>query len=361
MRLARNLGPWWHDVYYRRVAGDIEPPRPPDEWMYVHANSVDRCIQTAEAWMQGFLQVPKPPVPIVHMPVTQPTTYDPLYLPIHTGRVKCEGIREAVLGRMCGDPQYAIQSIMRSLTLIQNTFGTAICSPELYGEKDDVTEEGGFTGTLFIAQIASDMFIMQRANGWPMSKVGWGRLDPHELLDIARARVFVDCLLMDAPQYCEAQASDLMSHLLAGMEQMVTGVDMEALPFDETKRLVAYSCHDTNIEALGGMLGLSWIPKGWVQDQAPPAGELVFELHQDTDTDEWFVRIFFVTLTLEQMAYNAPVNLASPPSRGPISMKHRTNASSFDIPYDEFKHEVGENLDADAVSEGLRPWIREIS
>ncbi len=355
--LAKNLGSWWRKHYGPRM--EIQPGHPdPSRWVFVHANSVPRCVDTANAWLDGGMGTTDHEVAVHHEPIKEKTEYDPLYMPVYTGKVKVSGVRHAVLGRMGGDPQNAIESIMRSLELIQRVFGTAICSPELYGHENEVLETGDCTGTLRVAQVASDMFIMQRANGWTMSKVAWGRLDPHELLDVARARVFVDGLLMEAPQYCEYQASNLMARVLAGMDQLVNGRDVDALPHDGDKRLIGYFGHDTNIEALAGLLGVSWIPRGWVQNQSPPAGQLVFELHQ-ADDGEWFVRLYFVTLTLEQMAYGVTVSPERPPSRCPLSMKHKSRADSFDIPYLEFRHEVVERLEPDAITDPrLALWVK---
>jgi len=204
---------------------------------------------------------------------------------------------------------------------------------------------------------------MQRANGFPLYKVAWGRIDEGDLLDIARTRAFVDNLLMRTPTYCRAQASNLLAHVLAGMEQCVDGKHLPSrpLPFGPNKRLIAYFGHDTNVEAIGGLMGTSWIPNGWVQYQSPPVGQHVFELRKKQDTrpkEGWFVRVYFISLTMDQMATGCRVDEDYPPSMCPVSIGDRSVLhSSFDIPFDAFRMGLRFFIDPYAVHSDLAGWL----
>lgn len=356
-RLCRNLGHWWREFYCPL----LQEASAPQDWIYTRADSLQRDVDTGREWLRGMLREAADAVEVEHHPITEPTTYDPLFLPICSGMVKVEGVREAMLGRMGGSIDNAVRSIERPLELIEQVFGKTIRQPELYGGRNEILEDGTIHGTLYLAQIASDMFIMQYANGWPLYKVAWGRVDHGDLLDIARTRAFVDNLLMRAPAYSRAQASNLMAHVLAGMEQRVRGEAIEGMPFGPQKRLVAYFGHDTNVEAIGALLGISWIPRGWVQYQAPPTGQHVFELHRDREAGGWFVRMFFVSPTMLQMSSGCDLDLKMPPSRCPISLSdHQRSMTVFDVPWEVFRAGVRYRLDPSAVSPDIADWIADI-
>ncbi|RME22968.1 MAG: hypothetical protein D6798_14520 [Deltaproteobacteria bacterium] len=353
--ICRHLGRWWRDFYGPQLSAS----GPPSDWIYLRADSLQRDIDTGVEWLRGFLGDDADTVPVDHLPLGESTTYDPIFMPITTGMVQVGDVRTSLLGRMGGSLDTAIRSIRRPLKLIQDVLGTAIVQPELYGVANEIEADGTVRGTLMVAQIASDMFIMQRADGWDMQKVAWGRIDQADLLDIARTRAFVDNLLMRSPMYARAQASNLLAHILAGMDQAITGRQVPGMPFGPEKRLVGWIGHDTNVEAVGSLLGVSWIPDGWVQFQAPPAGAHVFELRRDRHSDRYFVRLYFVSMTLDQMALGAPLTLESPPGRGQMSFPHHDRFRSyFDIPFPDFRLLAGVRIDPRAVSGELGGFLR---
>ena len=201
----------WYGCHYRER---LEPAdAAPEEWIHIHADSLDRCIQTAERWLSGFLGEPEPSLPVRHMPVGESTRYDPLYLPIESGMVDIEGLGEAVRGRLGGDLWAAIESLRGPLSQVQKALGGPVFSPEIYGDPNTIGDDGSINGTLRLACYASDLFVLQHANGWPMEKVAWGRIDRTALLDIERARIFGDNLVARAPAYARGNSSNLLTRI----------------------------------------------------------------------------------------------------------------------------------------------------
>jgi 4-phytase/acid phosphatase len=354
--LAENLGAWYGE-HYHPLLGSRD--RPPADWMYVSADSLERCVTTARCWLKGFLNTQDPQIGVEHREIDENRTeYDPLYLPVEAGMVQVHGAGEAVRGQIGDDLWGAIRSLSGPLSLVQKALGGAVFSPELYGIKNEVLDDGTITGTLELGQMASDIFVLQHANGWPIEKVAWGRVSARDLLDIERARIFADNIICRSPAYARADASNRAAHILTGFHQHIDDDPIPGLPFSPEKRMVAYFGHDTNIQTLGGLLRISWLPESFVQDQTPPACALVFELHQDLDTKEHFVRLWFVTAKLEQMTTAATLTALDPPARGPIGLPHtRELKTALDVPFEEFDQVIREVIALAGVKAEIAAWI----
>ena len=76
--------------------------------------------------------------------------------------------------------------------------------------------------------------------------------------------------------------------------------------------------HDTNLSNLSGMLDLSWRVPGQVPDDTPPESALIFSLWRKSG--EWFVKLEFVTPSLDQLRRLEPLTLDSPPARVPVTI-----------------------------------------
>jgi 4-phytase/acid phosphatase len=78
--------------------------------------------------------------------------------------------------------------------------------------------------------------------------------------------------------------------------------------------------HDTNLSNLSGMLDLSWRVPGHASDDTPPESALIFSLWREAATGGWFVKLEFVTPSLDQMRRLEPLTLDSPPIRVPVAI-----------------------------------------
>ncbi len=109
-----------------------------------------------------------------------------------------------------------------------------------------------------------------------------------------------------------------MAHILASLEQAASGKPVTGALGQPGGALAILAGHDTNLSNLSGMLDLSWRVPGQVPDDTPPESALVFSLWRERTGGGWFVKLEFVTPSLDQMRHLAPLTLDSPPARVPV-------------------------------------------
>jgi 4-phytase/acid phosphatase len=101
---------------------------------------------------------------------------------------------------------------------------------------------------------------------------------------------------------------------------------------------VAFVGHDSNLEALAGILHLRWLMPGYQLNDTPPGGALVFEVHQTAPSDEPFVRAFYTAQSLDQMR-----NLSKDaPGRVPVFVP---GCPALDCPLSTFDHIAAAAID----------------
>jgi 4-phytase/acid phosphatase len=76
--------------------------------------------------------------------------------------------------------------------------------------------------------------------------------------------------------------------------------------------------HDTNLSNLSGILDLRWRVPEHAPDDTPPESALVFSLWRAGGG--WFVKVEFVTPSLDQMRRLEPLTLDSPPFRAQVAI-----------------------------------------
>jgi 4-phytase/acid phosphatase len=358
-RLATLLGRYYAARYIE--AAHLLPPEPQAarQGVYVHADNDERCIKTAQALLDGFL--PGAGIAVDALPAA---AADPLFHPIKAGVCGLDAAqrRAAVLGRIGADPdaltaayaeplgaaQRALQCCAPSACAVQGRRCTLLDVPA------QVQDDGQVTGPMLIGQTAAENFLLETAEGMPAARVGWGRVTRAALLDMLRVHTAYFDLVFRNPVRARAEASNVAAHILASMEQTVTGVAVAGLAPPPSTRFVAYVAHDVDIAKLGGLLNLTWLTPGFQPNQTPPTGALVFELHRRRRAGGYLVRAFFVSQTLEQMAAAAPLTPAAPPSVAPILIPGCGNQPpGFDCEYEGFKRVVRAAVDPACVEKTL--------
>lgn len=137
--------------------------------------------------------------------------------------------------------------------------------------------------------------------------------------------------------YWSAQSftSELAAQILASLDQAATGTS-HGLAHSKSTKLVFLAGHDTNLLLMANLLDLKWLTLGWRQNNPPPGGMLVFELHKNASST--FVRTFFEAATPDQIRHlqHFAADVAEP-GRDPVQVP---GCDSFDCPYDQFKAAV---------------------
>jgi 4-phytase/acid phosphatase len=117
------------------------------------------------------------------------------------------------------------------------------------------------------------------------------------------------------PSYiARVQSSNLLSHILASLEQAARQQSVAGALTKPSDRLLILVGHDTNLANISGALNLSWMVDGR-RDDTPPGGALVFELWKGAGATGFSVRTYFMAQTLDQMRNAPPLSLANPPER----------------------------------------------
>ncbi len=170
--------------------------------------------------------------------------------------------------------------------------------------------------SLRAAMQITDALLLEYTEGLPMAQVGWGRLSPEVLTQLLKLHsLYFD--LADATLYpAQAQASNLADHLLQTLQRGVGGPPaVEAFGKSEHKLIMVVG-HDTNIVNLGGLLGANWYLPGTQLNPVLPGGALVIELRERES--RFYVRVLYMSQTLDQIRNLTPLTLEHPPAIAPI-------------------------------------------
>jgi 4-phytase/acid phosphatase len=152
-------------------------------------------------------------------------------------------------------------------------------------------------GSLRVASTFAELLLLEYANGFPLRDVGWGRISRDEMSRVFRLHTTAFDLEQRTRYIAKRQGSALVKKILLALQRKADGTAGTA-PADA--KFVVYVGHDTNISNVAGMLGLSWQQPGYQQDQTPPAGALIFELHQ-TSSASRYVSAYYVAQSLDDM------------------------------------------------------------
>jgi 4-phytase / acid phosphatase len=173
---------------------------------------------------------------------------------------------------------------------------------------------------LATASTLSEVFLLEYAEGMPESALGWGRLTKEKLLQILELHTAYADLARRTPYLARVRGSNLLAHILASLEQAETGKSVAGALGQPGAALTILAGHDTNLSNLSGMLDLSWRIPGQAPDDTPPESALVFSLWREGAGGGWFVKLEFVTPSLDQMRRLEPLTLDSPPTRVPVAI-----------------------------------------
>lgn len=93
------------------------------------------------------------------------------------------------------------------------------------------------------------------------------------------------------------------------------------------------------------MLGISWLLDGYVRDDTPPGGALVFELWQQGE-GEMTVNTYYVAQSQEQMRKTMPLTLESPPLKSSIFVPGCSTADQkMTCPWKAFQYTIESVID----------------
>jgi 4-phytase / acid phosphatase len=359
-QLAKLLGQY-HRGYL--VAEQMMPEQgcPPRGSIYVYADLDERTKATAQALIDGVA----PGCGIAYR--SRPNAaIDGLFHPVAAGvcRIDAMVAQTGILERVAGD----LNSVPRDFKVPFDALqaGMDCCKPalcvalgrpegcklaELPTALSPLPNGKGIEllGALGIASSATEIMLLQYAEGLDASQVAWGRLNPTQMLQTFRLHTEAFDLMERTPYLARRQGSALLMRAAAA----VTGGHSSGLGAVDSAvrdaKFIAYVGHDTNIANLAGIMDVTWTQAGYQRNQTPPGGALVFEVRLGADKKQ---RVYtsYVAQSLEQMRKMTPLTLEVPPLKTPLRLRGcSANAPGFPCLIDEFAVVIRNALDRDCV------------
>jgi 4-phytase/acid phosphatase len=173
----------------------------------------------------------------------------------------------------------------------------------------------------------AENLLLEYTEGMDAAQVGWGRVDANKVRELIQLHTASVDVAQRTSYIARVQSSNLLRHILDSMEQATSGKAVPGALGKPGDRLLLLVGHDTNLENIGGALGLSWIIDGRLND-TPPGGALVFELWKDGTTGDYSVRTSYMAQTLDQMRNTTPLSVHNPPQRVPVFVPECSQADN---------------------------------
>jgi 4-phytase/acid phosphatase len=158
-------------------------------------------------------------------------------------------------------------------------------------------------GPLSTASTASEIFLLEYAQGFPMDQVGWGRIaDKAGLAAVLPAHERASELTRRLPYIAQRRGGVLASLIVRTLAGQTEGLTAPGII--PAVKIMGFAGHDTNLANLAGIFGLEWkLPDQ--PDSTAPATALAFELWRNTEGQK-FVRPVLWYLPLDQLRNLSP-------------------------------------------------------
>jgi 4-phytase / acid phosphatase len=261
---------WYGDAF-----GWTASACPPSDAVYIWADVDERTRATGRSVADGF-------APGCNVPVgTAGTVQDPLFDPPDRAGDPARA-DAAVLGAIGGDPKSIDIAYGSNFAALKKVMGRAL-PPTTF---KPATQKGGagVAGGLDMAADAAENLLLEYTDGRP--NVGWGRVDRATLLQLMQLHVLAKRI--EHNRYASQLQSSAIVQRIAGMLE------------HPSAKFVFLAGHDTQLEEISAMFGLSWLVPGDQMNDTPPGSALVWELRSNGGATP-FVRTYFVEQSLDDM------------------------------------------------------------
>jgi 4-phytase/acid phosphatase len=208
-------------------------------------------------------------------------------------------------------------------------------------------------GPLTTAGSIVDSFMLAYAEGLPLTDVGWGRITPERLTELLELHALWFELAHATLYPAQAETSNLASHLLDTLQQAATGRPVSGAIGAPGEKLVFLAGHDVNQIGLGALLGATWWLPGTQPNPVLLGGALVFELRERPGDHQLFIRVLYLSPSLEQTRALTPLTLDQPPGIAPIFIPGCSDpAPGYDAPLAKFDAHLRAAIDPRFVKPG---------
>jgi glucose-1-phosphatase len=310
----------------------------------VYANSMQRCIATAQYFAGAFM-------PVANLRVNHrylPSKMDPIFNPRLTkagDSFKVEAMKE--INDMGGkDGLTGVNEKLKgSYKIIEKVLDMKQSPYYKSGELKDFVDndtkiilekgkEPGMTGSLKNANSASDAFILQYYEEPDGLKAAFGhKITREDWTEIARIKDVYGDVLFTAPIVAVNVAHPLLQYI-----------------FDELNsdgRKFTFLCgHDSNIASVDAALGVAKYSLPYsIEKVTPIGGKLVFEKWTDKKGHE-YIAINLVYQSTDQLINNSLLDLQNPPQVFSLSLKGLTRNADGLYTFDDVNNRFEQAINA---------------
>jgi 4-phytase / acid phosphatase len=330
-QLVRLMGAYYRN-YYRKQG--LLPAGCPDKQVYIWADNEERTIQTGRELAQGLADG-SPGCSIS----VQSLTYNPPGCSPSQNDTTCQRGKAGPNDPLfhlppTSDPDPQLQAIandinrrypalkakyLNQLQALQDTLGcppkpSAPCLLQLDPTASVKDGKLNWGGPFNVGSTASEIFLLEYANGMPCAKVGWNKVIFNKP-DCSLGRSFRDMQEIHTAYFQETQRAPYIAAIQGTnlLSEIVRKLEQAQRPNPPAQKLVIFSGHDTIIANIAAMLGLSWKLPDLPENDTPPAGALVFELYKDPQKGAYSVRVRYVYQMLDQLRTKAALAVDHPP------------------------------------------------
>jgi len=358
-RIMTRLGEYYGE--WLRREGLLQPRCASADRVFVWADTDQRTMETARAVGETLL-----PGCAIAVHAEAEGQKDPLFDPIATGLAKPDPqrARQAAEAALRGGPSAvfdahrdafaALEAVLSGGAPVAQRVADGSPVPGIVANERGVEWNGPFsTGSTL-----SENLLLEYANGMDGHELGWGRLTRDRLQRALEIHAVYADVMRRTRDLAQARGSNLLAHVLRSMTQAATGHASAGALGRPGDALLFISGHDTNIANLSGMLDLSWRLPGYVADDTPPGGALVFSLWRDR-AGAAFVRLAYLAPSLEQMRAASALADGDPPEREWLAVPGCATAPpAHECPWDRFARIAEGAIDPAFTSVPPRPPSR---
>lgn len=327
--------------------------------IFAIANRTERTVSSAHALLKGLA-----PECTVKVHVHGADSLDPLFeAAAFAGVANHEELAAAIRGRLGGEPQWWPSAYQRPLEDMQqillNCENNVPCKVATTKKKllDDtsavkaahISDMVQIDGPVSEGADFAENFLLQYAEGFPMAQVGWGRVSRSKLNELMTMNTGYHDYVLRTPYFAQIGASDLASHLAATLQQAATEKPVSGALGDPSTRFLLLLGHDSNLTWLGGLLHLNWLLPDQPLNATPPGSALVFELHHNPQTNRFYLQVYFMSQTLDQMRYKTPLTTGHGPSIATVFVPNCSTDATDRCPLDRFQSLVQSAIDRSFV------------
>jgi 4-phytase/acid phosphatase len=171
-----------------------------------------------------------------------------------------------------------------------------------------------WNGRFSIGSTAAEIFLLEYAHGMPCATVGWGKVAFNQP-DCGQGQSFRAMQELHTAYFQETQRAPYIAKVQGTplLNEIAGRLSQGMQPNPAAQKLVIFAGHDTNIANVAAMLGVCWKLPDLPENDTPPAGALVFELHRSTQTSKYSLQIRYVYQMVEQLRTKSGLTLERPP------------------------------------------------